>query len=79
MLQAKNCPKLKIWLQKYTSSDIQNEILKVMALHVFHDVISQIQKAPFFSIMVDDISNKEQVAICCRRVDVYPLRPMKNS
>ena len=77
MLKAENYPKLKIWLQKksnkYTSPDIQNELLKVMALHVLRDVISQIQKAPFFSIMVNettDISNKEQVVICCRRVDV---------
>ncbi len=68
--------KLHSWLQrktnKYTSHDIQNEILKVMSLHILRDVVLLIRSAPFFSIMVDetrDVSNKEQVVLCCRWVD----------
>ena len=75
-LRAEDDTKIEKWLQrktnKYTSADIQNELMKVMGLHVLRDVISLIQSAPFFSIMVDettDISNKEQVVLCCRWVD----------
>ena len=42
---------------KYTSPDIQNEVLKVMALNVLRDIIYQIKKAPFFSIMVDETTD----------------------
>ena len=57
---------------KYTAPDMQNEMLKVMALHVLRQVAYLIQTAPFMSIMVDettDVSNKEQVVICFRWVD----------
>ncbi len=67
-LRARDNTKLHSWLQrktnKYTSHDIQNEILKVMSLHILRDVVLLIRSAPFFSIMVDettDVSNKEQV------------------
>ena len=33
-----------------------------MALHVLCDIISQIQKAPFFSIMVADISGISDIS-----------------
>ena len=59
MLRANECPKLKVWLgkkrtNKYTSPDIQNEVLKVMVLR---DIIYHIKKAPFFSIMVDETTD----------------------
>ena len=64
------------WLNKktdkYTAPDMQNEMLKVMALHVLRQVACLIQTAPFMSIMIDettDVSNKEQVVICFRWVD----------
>lgn len=70
-LLSANNERMCVWLNKrtdkYTAPDIQNEILKVMGLHVLQQVASSIQAVPFVSIMVDettDISNKEQVVIC---------------
>lgn len=64
------------WLEKktdkYTSPDMQNEILKTMALQVLRKVIESISLSPFLSLMIDettDISNKEQLVICIRWVD----------
>ncbi len=80
-LRARDNTKLHSWLQrktnKYTSHDIQNEILKVMSLHILRDVVLLIRSAPFFSIMVDettDVSNKEQVVLCS-----YTARRAKSS
>ena len=54
---------------KYTSGDMQNEIVKVMSLR---EMSRSIQHAPFFShVMVDettDAANIEQVVICLRWV-----------
>ena len=56
------------WLQKkkgkFTSHDIQNEILKLMALSVLREIAGNLQRAEFYTIMVDecaDIGNHEQV------------------
>ena len=64
------------WLErktsKYTVPDMQNEILKTMALQVLRQVVESIQSAPFLTIMIDettDVSNKEQVVVCFRWVD----------
>lgn len=57
---------------KYTSPDMQNEILQIMALHILREIASEIHKAQFYSIMVDectDASNKEQLVLCFRYVD----------
>lgn len=57
---------------KYTAPNIQNEILKVMALHVLRRIIAAIHSSSFLSIMIDettDVSNKEQVVVCIRSVD----------
>ena len=66
--------KLRLWLQrindKCCSGDIQNIVLKLMARHVVNEIISALQTAPFFSLMVDettDISNTEQVVFFCFR------------
>ena len=63
------------WLERkedrYTSHDIQNEIISIMANHVIRDLVSEI-RGGFFSIICDeytDISNKEQLTICIRWVD----------
>ena len=64
------------WLQrkcnKYTSHEIQNEILKIMALNVLRNITLDLQQSPFLTIMIDettDISNREQVTIVIRRVN----------
>ena len=64
------------WLQKrtnkYTSKDIQNEILNVLAAEVLEKISNDLQTAGFFSIMVDELtdsSNQEQVTLVLRWVD----------
>jgi len=64
------------WIQqktdKYTSGEMQNEMIKVMALRVLQDIAEQLQKSLFSTIIVDemtDVSNVEQVVICLRWVN----------
>ena len=66
------------WLErktdKYTSPQIQNEILTTMATTVLRNISEAIQKASYFSIMADevtDLANKEQVVVCFRIVDEH--------
>lgn len=75
-LRASNDPELLLWLERktnnYTSPDIQNELLKIMALRILRDISAAVQDVKFFTLMSDevaDISNKEQVAICLRFID----------
>lgn len=75
-LQAQDDPRIEGWLtkrtDKYTSADIQNEILKVIALHVLRKVVSSLHLTRFVTVMMDettDASNFEQVVICLRWVD----------
>ena len=75
-LRGKDQPLLLKWLERkedrYTSHDIQNEIIAaIMANHIIRDLVSEM-KGGFFSIICDDytdISNKEQLTICIRWVD----------
>ena len=74
-LRGKDQPLLLKWLgrkeDRYTSHDIQNEIIATMANHVIHDLVSEI-RGDFFSIICyeyTDISNKEQLTIFFRWVD----------
>ena len=57
---------------KYTSADIQNEMLLVMSLNVLREVARSLQNSLFYTVMVDeatDCSNKEQVVLVLRWVD----------
>ena len=50
--------------ERYCSHDIQNELLKCMALRVQREIVSRLHASQFFTIMVDectDVTNKEQV------------------
>ena len=52
--------------------EMQNEMLKVMALKILRDVAAEIRNAEFYTIMVDeatDASNVSQLALCLRWVD----------
>ena len=76
LLRAEDNPFLHDWMKrradKYTSKDIQNEMMKIMALRVLRDIASQIRSADFFTIMVDeatDVSNVSQLVLCIRWVD----------
>ena len=58
--------------EKYTSPEIQNELLEAMALGVMRQISANIQNATFCTITADetaDVSNREQLVICIRRVD----------
>ena len=64
-LRGKDQPLLLKWLERkehrYTSHDIQNEIIAIMANHVVRDLVSEI-RGGFLSIIRDeytDISDKE--------------------
>ena len=68
--------KCLIWLQrrsnKYTSPEIQNDLIKVMVMHVIRNISENLHKSPFVTIMVDkmtDVTNQEQVTIVMRRID----------
>ena len=57
---------------KYTSPDMQNEMLKVMALRVLREIAARIRDVDFYCIMVDeatDVSNTSQLVLCIRWVD----------
>ena len=76
LLQSKENARIGNWLSrqryKYTSKDIQNEILKLMAKEVLDEIVTNIQSADFFTVMADestDASNKEQVVVVIRWVD----------
>ena len=77
-LRAEDDPKITEWMKKktdkYISQDIQNEVLKIIALSVLREIMHSIHEAPFLSVMIDEttdtcISNKEQVVLCLRWVD----------
>ena len=66
------------WLNKktnkYTSPDIQNECLQLMAIHILREVSHNIADSHCFSIMADectDCSNKEQFTINICWVDQH--------
>ena len=51
---------------KYTSHEIQNDLLKIMALRVLRSIVDHLQKSPFLTVMIDetaDISNQKQVTV----------------
>ena len=59
---------------KYTSHQVQNEMLQVMALRILREICDLIRGAAFYSIMADEVtnsSNREQVVVCLRWVDQH--------
>ena len=74
--QSENDRMLALWLEKkkdkYTSPQIQNQLIKIMALRILRSVVSAIKVVPFFTIMADettDCTNKEQLVLMIRWVD----------
>ena len=64
------------WLQrkgeKYTSPQIQNEILNIMALKILREINQDFKEAGIYVILADEtanVSNKEQLVFCIRWVD----------
>ena len=74
-LKAEDNPDLLEWLKrktrKYTSHEIQNDIIKLMAISVLRNITTSLQTSQFLTLMMDettDISNKEQVTFTIRWV-----------
>ena len=75
LVRSKNVPELKSWLSKkkgkYTSHDIQNELVCIMANQVLAKLLVEIRQT-FFSLICDegtDCSNKELLSFCLRWVN----------
>ena len=75
LLLAKYNPHIFEWLKRpqnrFTSPDIQNEMLSIMALSILRDIRDGISDK-WFTLMVDettDTSNTEQMVFCLRHVD----------
>ena len=73
LLRGEDDSRVAEWLSKktdkYTAPDIQNEILKIMALSVLRSITAAIHSSPFLSVMIDEttnVFNKEQVVVCIR-------------
>ena len=60
----------------YTSNTIQNQIISILADQVSNSIISRVKAAKWFSVIADevtDISNKEQLSIALRYIDIDTL------
>ena len=56
----------------YTSHDIQDELLKAMALTLWRKIVASLVETKIFCIMCDectDAANREQFMVCIRWVD----------
>jgi len=76
-LRSDDVPELQTWLQKTTnfmSSDIQNEMLTLLANNVVHQLVETIRnESQQFAIILDgtqDCSGMEQESLCVRYVDL---------
>ena len=74
-LKGEDDPRIHDWLKKkmnkYTSPEIQNTILRVMAMRILRDITTCLQSSPFITVMMDettDVTNKEQATIVFRSV-----------
>ena len=78
-LRSEDSPELLQWLEKrsnWTSHEIQNEIIELMAHSILRKVMSSIRANNYYSIIVDEATDcnfKEQVSICFRHVDTSTL------
>ena len=73
-LRSNDCSELNNWIRerKYMSPDIVNDQIKLIADSVLTNIIADIRKVHWFSIIADeatDVSNKEQLTVCIRWVD----------
>ena len=74
-LRAIDDPRMLDWLSqkgnKFTSPEIQNSIIKIIAHDVLRSTLKEVKKAVNYTILVDettDISNHEQAVFCVRWV-----------
>ena len=63
---------LKKETDKYSSPQIQNELLQLMALKVTREIASDFRAAVYYTVMADEVtdsSNREQVVVCLQWID----------
>lgn len=76
-LRCEDIPALRSWSNRsitYTSHDIQNEILEMMAHEIVRNLLLKVRASKFFSLIADettDISTKEQLSFTLRYVDEH--------
>ena len=61
-------------MDMYASPQIQNKVLKFMAMSLSRLIAETVRSCKFFALIADevaDVSNKEQVVVCLRYVDSY--------
>ena len=75
-LSGEDEPRLMAWLKKktdkYTSGEMQNNMLQIMGLTILRKIATCLQNSDFISIMADktsELSNHEQLVICIRWID----------
>jgi hypothetical protein len=75
-LRSVDCPALKKYLQietfKYTSPDVQNELIEIIGQLILKPIIAEINATGVFCLIIDgtqDISVHEQISFCVRYVD----------
>ena len=77
LLREEDNPILKAWrtkkkANKYVHHEIQNEMMKVMALKILREIAYNVREADFYSIMRDGatgVANVSQLVVCLRWVD----------
>jgi Domain of unknown function (DUF4371) len=72
-LRATDVPDLQSWLARtkyrWISHEIQNEILNILATNIMDQILQEVQKSVWYSIMVDettDCTRNEQMVFCFR-------------
>ena len=73
-LRSDDCRELNSWIREhnYMSPEIVNEQIKLIAHSALSNILADIRKAHWFSVIADeatDISNKAQLTVCIRWVD----------
>ena len=74
LVRCEDCPDLKQWIsdKKYLSTDIINEIIKIMSNYLLRELLGEIREAAMYSLIADeatDVSHQEQLCISIRWVD----------
>ena len=69
--RSSDCSQLNAWIKerKYLSPQIVNEQISLIGLTVLRRVLSDIHRAQWFSLIVDeetDVSHREQMVVCIR-------------
>ncbi|CAC5373377.1 unnamed protein product [Mytilus coruscus] len=76
VLRCEDNPNVREWLvrksEKFTSPEIQNELLKIMSQILVRGISEDIRNSLYFALMADettDVSNMEQLVVCIRWID----------